>query len=70
MPTKTYRPYLPDQMFLLPPTLQEWLPADHLVYFLDEAVDQMDLSCILSLYEDETRGYPPYHPLMLTKILL
>lgn len=70
MPSKTYRPYVPEQMFLMPPTLQDWLPPEHLVYFVSDAVDAMDLSAILSVYEDETRGYPPYHPVMLTKILL
>lgn len=70
MLTKTYRPYDPDQMFLMPPALQEWLPEGHLVYFISDVVEQLDLSCITSVYEDEHRGYPPYHPLMLTKILL
>jgi len=70
MSTKTYRPYVPEQMFLMPLALQEWLPPEHLVYFVSDAVDAMDLSAILSVYEDETRGYPPYHPVMLTKILL
>jgi transposase len=67
---KTYRPYLPDQDFLLPPSLRQWLPEDHLVYFVSDLVDELDLSAILKVYEDEDRGFPPYHPIMLTKVLV
>jgi transposase len=67
---KTYRPYLPEQDFLLPPSPQEWLPEDHLAYFVSDLVDQLDLSAITSGYEDEERGYPPDHPVMMTKILV
>jgi transposase len=67
---KTYRPYDPDQLFLLPPALQDWLPADHLVFFLSDVVEQLDLTAITSVYEQEARGYPPYHPQMMVKLLL
>ena len=67
---KTYRPYLPEQDFLLPPSPREWLPEDHLVYFVSDLIDQLDLSAITAGYEDEERGYPPYHPVMLTKVLV
>ena len=67
---KTYRPYLPDQDFLLPPSLRDWLPEDHLVYFVSDLVDELDLSAITTVYEDEERGFPPYHPVMLTKVLV
>lgn len=67
---KTYRSYLPDQAFLLPPSLRDWLPEDHLVYFVSDLLDQLDLSAITTVYEDEERGYPPYHPVMLTKVLV
>jgi transposase len=67
---KTYRPYLPEQDFLLPPSPRDWLPEDHLVYFVSDLVDQLDLSAITTVYEDEERGYPPYHPVMLTKVLV
>jgi transposase len=67
---KTYRPYLPDQDFLLPPSLRHWLPEDHLVYFVSDLVDELDLSAILQVYEAEDRGFPPYHPVMLTKVLV
>ena len=67
---KHYREYEPDQMFLLPPSLREWLPEDHLVYFVSDLVDDLDLSEIEAVYEDEERGQPPYHPRMMVKVLI
>ena len=67
---KTYRPYLPGQDVLLPPSPRDWLPDDHLAYFVSELVDELDLSAITARYEDEARGYPPYHPVMMTKVLV
>jgi transposase len=67
---KTYRPYLPEQDLLLPPSLRDWLPEDHLAYFVSDLIDHLDLSAITAVYEDEERGYPPYHPVMLTKVLV
>jgi len=67
---KPYRSYLPEQDLLLPPSLREWLPDDHLVYFVSDVVDQLNLSAIESVYEEDDRGQPPYHPRMMTKILL
>jgi transposase len=57
-------------MFLLPPSLRDWLPDDHLVYFVSDVVDQLDLSKIESVYEKDDRGQPPYHPRMMTKVLV
>jgi len=68
--SKTYRPYNPNQMFLLPPSLKDWLPEGHLAYFVSDLVDQLDLSAIEQVYEREERGYPPYHPRMMVKVLL
>ncbi len=67
---KTFRTYLPEQNLLLPASLREWLPDDHLSYFVSDVVDQLDLSAIESVYEEEERGQPPYHPRMMTKILV
>ena len=67
---KTYRPYVPEQELLLPPSLRAWLPEDHLAYFVNDLIDQLDLSAITAPYEAEERGYPPYHPVMLTKVLV
>src|SRR5712691_3519715 len=67
---KPYRPYLPDQEFLLPPSLREWLPEGHLAYFVSDVVDELDLSAIEAVYGEERRGQPPYHPRMMTKLLV
>ena len=69
--SKTYRPYEPDQILLLPPSVKDWLPTGHLAHFISELVDEsLDLSAITEVYEREDRGYPPYHPVMMTKVLL
>jgi transposase len=68
--TKTYKTYLPDQDLLLPPSLRDWLPENHLAYCVSDVVDQLDLSAIEAVYKEEDRGQPPYHPRMMTKILL
>jgi transposase len=67
---KTYRPYVPEQDLLLPPSLRDWLPEDHVAYFVSDLVDHLDLSAITAVYEAEDRGYPPYHPVMMTKVLV
>lgn len=67
---KTYRPYLPEQDLLLPPSLRDWLPEGHLAHFVSDLIEELDLSAIESYYEEEERGYPPYHPQMMTKILV
>ena len=67
--SKTYRPYEPDQLLLLPPSLQEWIPDGHLSRFIHDLVDTLDLSAIEDTYREE-RGYPPYHPRMMLKVLL
>jgi transposase len=66
---KTFRPYQPDQLLLLPPSLKDWLPPGHLVYFVSDLVETLDLTVIYDSYSEE-RGFPPYHPLLMTKLLL
>lgn len=68
--SKTYRPYDPDQMFLLPPSVKDWLPAGHLAHFIVDLVEGLDLRAITAVYEREERGFPPYHPVMMVKVLL
>ena len=46
------------------------MPDGHLAYFVSDVVDQLDLAAIESVYEEDERGQPPYHPRMMTKILL
>lgn len=68
--SRSFKEYNPDQMFLLPPSLRDWLPEDHLSYFVCEVVDQLDLSEIAKAYEEgDGRGQPAYHPVMMVKLL-
>ena len=68
--SKVFRPWDVDQAMLLPPSVQELVPAGHLAHFIRDLVrDQLDLSAILDTYSEE-RGYPPYHPAMMTALLL
>ena len=67
--SKQFLPYEPNQMFLMPPSMRDWLPEGHLVYFVSDLVDTLDLSEICASYEGDTRGAPPFHPAMLTKVI-
>jgi transposase len=67
---KSYRPYVPDQEFLLPPSLRDWLPEDHLIYFVSDVIDNVDLTAMDEVYGEEQRGQPPYDPRMMTKVLV
>jgi transposase len=67
---KTFRPYVPDQMLLLPSSVQDWVPEGDMAHFISDIVDALDLSEIEAVYEEEMRGYPPYHPRMMTKLWL
>jgi transposase len=68
---KTFRPYDPEQVLLLSPVLAEWLPEGHLAHFVSDLVESgaLDLSAIYDSYEEE-RGYPPYDPRLMVKLLL
>jgi transposase/cytochrome c5 len=67
---KTFRAFVPDQMLLLPPSLEEWLPEDHLARFVAELVDEvLDLGPILASYT-EKRGFPPYDPRLMVRLLI
>jgi transposase len=68
--SRTFRHYDQHQSFLLPPSLDDWLPKDHTARFISEAVDEMlDLSSVYASYE-RSDGAPPYDPLMMLKLLL
>jgi transposase len=68
---RKFRSYEPDQLYLLPPSLREWLPAGHLALFVSDVVDALDLSAIFRSYDsDGDRGQPPYHPAMMVKLLV
>jgi transposase len=60
----------PDQPFLLPPDLRDWLPANHLAWFILDVVDQLDLDPFLAAYRADGHGHPAYHPTTLLGVLL
>lgn len=67
---KTFRVFDPEQGLLLPPSLDDWLPAEHLARFIAELVDEhLDLTRIRAGYT-EGRGAPPYDPRLMVRILL
>ena len=67
---KTFRPWPVDQSLLLPPSVHDFVPADHPAHFVRDLVrEALDLSAIIEAY-DEVRGYPPYDPWMMTALLL
>jgi len=66
----TFRAYQPDQLFLLPPSPQDWLPEDHLAYFISETVDRLDLRVFYRCYEGDGRRNSPFDPRMMVKVLL
>src|SRR6266852_1462167 len=68
--SKTFRPWDVDQVWLLPPSVQDLVPAGHVAHFVRDTVRSgLDLSAIMAGY-GEDRGYPPYHPGMMTALLL
>jgi transposase len=69
--SRIYLSYDPEQKLLLPPDLRDWLPEGHLALFISDMVDELDLSAIVGSYESgDGRGRPPYHPLMMVKLLV
>jgi len=81
-----FREYDPDQAFLFPPSLRDWLPDDHVAYFLLDVVSELNLKDIYAYYDFEevkdeqgkvvgrraktNRGRPAYDPRMMTALLL
>jgi transposase len=69
--SKTFREWNVEQHWLLPPSVMDFVPADHIAHFIRDTVrEQLDLCAILAPYEQEERGYPPYNPVMMTALLL
>lgn len=69
MPT-SFLPYEPNQNFLLPPSPSEWLPENHLVYFVSEMIDRLDLEIFYARYEGDGRRNQPYDPALLVKVMI
>lgn len=63
-----FKPYQPNQLSLLPPSLEELIPEHHLVRVVNELVDNLEIDSLVATYEGG--GTPPYHPRMMLKVLL
>ena len=59
-----------DQVFLLPPSIREWLPEGDLALFIIDAVAQMDLGAFYRKYRPDGRGQAAFEPSMMTTLLL
>src|SRR5688572_24099428 len=69
MPT-SFLPYEPEQDFLLPPSVSDWLPENHLGYFVSEIIDRLDLEKFYARYEGDGRRNQPYDPALLVQVLV
>jgi transposase/cell division septum initiation protein DivIVA len=67
---KTYKTYNQNQMSLIPQTWEDCLSPNHMALYINDIIEEIDISKIQKVYETELRGYPPYHPLMMLKILI
>jgi transposase len=63
-----FRPCDRDTPYLLPPSLDDWLPKDHLARFVADIVDQLDLSALIGRYRGA--GSAAYHPAMLLALII
>ena len=59
-----------DQAFLMPPSLQDWLPLDHYAWFVLASVEQMDLSAFVSGYRPDGHGRPAHDPALMVALLI
>ncbi len=68
---KSFRPWNPEQTLLLPPSPVEWLPENHLVFFLLDLAAELDLEAIHAVYrQKDPRGEKAYDPRMMVVLLL
>jgi transposase len=64
-----FKPYNPNQLYLLPPAMKDWLPDNHLVYFVMDVVGQLDLGPIYDCYDISKGGQPAFDPKMMVSLL-
>lgn len=68
MPRPIFKPYQQNQMFLLPPSLEEMVASNHPVRIVSEVIDKIDIDAIIKKYKGG--GTSSYHPRMLLKVLV
>ena len=66
----SFRRYEPDQTLLLPPSARDWLPEDHLAYFLSDTIDSLSLRAFYQPYQGDGRRNQPFEPRMMLKVLV
>jgi transposase len=67
---KTFRQWDVGQRMMFPPTVQDFVPLNHVAHFVRNLVlEHLDLKKIMNQYS-ESRGYPPYHPGMMTALIV
>jgi transposase len=59
-----------EQGFLLPPDVREWLPADHLAWFVIDAVVEMELAAFYVAYRADGHGRAAYEPSLMVALVL
>ena len=59
-----------EQVFLMPPSVRDWVPEGHLVWTVLEAVGELDLSAFYADYRADGHGRPAYEPSMMVALLL
>ena len=65
-----YVPVIRDRLFLLPPDMGEWLPEDHIAWFIIDAVEKIDTSALHKRHPNDGVGRRAYDPDMMLALLL
>ena len=68
--TRKFREWQPNATWLFPPSPRDWLPQDHLVYFLLDVIDHVDTAVVVDDYASDNGGQPPFHPRMMLALLI
>ena len=65
-----FRPFNRDQLSLMPPTITDWLPKDHLAWFIIEVVESMDMTPFYLKYRSNGQGSAAWHPKVMLALIL
>jgi transposase len=59
-----------EQVFLMPPSVRDWVPEAHVVWTVLDAVGELDLSAFYAVYRADGHGRPAYEPAMMVALLM
>ncbi len=59
-----------NQQFLLPPSIRDWLPQDHLAWYIHDTIESLDTDDLLDRYRVCGKGELPYDPRMMLRVLI